>query len=369
MRAIRTTFLVSCFCAIAKIVLVAAPAGYVIEWGWNTATGIAAPPKQVLSNAVAITAGRYHRLALRADGTVVQWCVNSRGEPEFGNMVLTGGEAWNGNTRLASTTKIVTNGVVEINGVVLGDVISIAAGDGFGLALKNDGTVVTWGENYVPKGLSNVVAIAADYAHSWALKRDGTVVGWYREMSRSYGLLTPDNLSNVAAIAVGPAPHGGTHGLALQRDGTVRHWGYGAEHKEATPPAGLSNVVAVAAGALHFLALRRDGTVVGWGWNKVGQATGTPTTNSPNGLNFFSSGVVGIRGQVLSNVVSIAAGRGYSLALKNDGTVVAWGRMVNDLYPVTVPEGLSNVVAIAAGEDFCLAITTNSVVAGRFQQK
>jgi alpha-tubulin suppressor-like RCC1 family protein len=140
--------------------------------------------------------------------------------------------------------------------------------------------------------------------------------------------------------------------------------------KEFTaPPEGLSNVVALAAGAAHSLALRRDGTVVGWGWNKVGEATGTPTTNSPNGLDFISAGHVHLGGQVLSNVVSIAAGTGYSLALKNDGTVVAWGRMVNDLYPATVPAGLSNVVAIAAGENFCLAITTNRAVADRFRQK
>jgi hypothetical protein len=43
--------------------------------------------------------------------------------------------------------------------------------------------------------------------------------------------------------------------------------------------------------------------------------------------------------------------------------------MVNDLYPATVPAGLSNVVAIAAGESFCLAITTNRSVAERFQAK
>jgi alpha-tubulin suppressor-like RCC1 family protein len=117
------------------------------------------------------------------------------------------------------------------------------------------------------------------------------------------------------------------------------------------------------------LALKRDGTVVGWGSNKVGESTGTATTNSPNGVDFFSAGQVVISGQVLSNVMSIAAGTGYSLALKKDGTVVAWGRMVNDLYPVTVPEGLSDVVAIAAGaEDFCLAITTNRVVADRFRR-
>jgi alpha-tubulin suppressor-like RCC1 family protein len=57
------------------------------------------------------------------------------------------------------------------------------------------------------------------------------------------------------------------------------------------------------------------------------------------------------------------------MALKKDGTIITWGRMVNDLYPVTVPEGLSNVVAIAAGDNFCLVITTNSAIADRYRQK
>ncbi len=156
-----------------------------------------------------------------------------------------------------------------------------------------------------------------------------------------------------------------TRGVALLRDGTVGQWGIRTEHKDDTPPVGLSNVVAVAAGASHSLALKSDGTVVGWGWNQFGEATGLPTTNAVN-LAYLSSGQVQIGGQVLSNVVSIAASRGYSLALKKDGTVVSWGRMVNGLYPVNVPTGLSNVTAIAAGENFCLAITTIRAVAERF---
>jgi hypothetical protein len=74
-------------------------------------------------------------------------------------------------------------------------------------------------------------------------------------------------------------------------------------------------------------------------------------------------------GAVLSNVVAIAAGRGYSLALTGGGTMVGWGRMGNGLYPVPIPEGLTSVVAIAAGEDCCLAITTNAAVAERFARR
>jgi len=68
---------------------------------------------------------------------------------------------------------------------------------------------------------------------------------------------------------------------------------------------------------------------------------------------------VTIGGQVLSNIVAIAAGNHFSLAIRKDGTAVAWGIMDNGRHPATVPAGISNVVAIAAGEDLALVITTN----------
>jgi hypothetical protein len=95
----------------------------------------------------------------------------------------------------------------------------------------------------------------------------------------------------------------------------------------------LSNVVAIAAGNYHDLALKSDGTVVAWGRNDDGQ------TNVPAGL---------------SRVVAIAAGWYHSLALKSDGTIVAWGR--NDDGQTNVPEGLSGVVAVAAGGTHNLAL-------------
>ena len=306
----------------------------------------------VASNAVAISAGTGHSLALRRDGTVNGW---------GGNIV---GNATGIPTDAAP---YLADALVRIDGQLLSNVVSIAASRTFSLALKRDGTVATWGENYVPAGLTNVVAIGVDQAHSWILKSNGSVVGWFKELSAHYGLLTAEGVSNAVAIAVGSAPQGGTRGLAILRDGTVANWGRKFEHPDANPPAGLSNVVAVAAGAGHSLALKKDGTVVGWGWNQWGEATGAPADDATQNLTSFSSGPVRLDGRTLSNIVSIAAGRGYSIALKEDGTVATWGRMAWGLYPVTVPEGLSNVVAIAAGaEDFCLAITTNKAVADRF---
>ena len=72
--------------------------------------------------------------------------------------------------------------------------------------------------------------------------------------------------------------------------------------------------------------LTQGGTVVAWGFNDEGQ------TKVPAGL---------------SGVVAIAAGAEHTVALKQDGTVVAWGE--NDDGQTRVPAGLSGVVAIAAG--------------------
>ena len=85
-------------------------------------------------------------------------------------------------------------------------------------------------------------------------------------------------------------------------------------------------MAAVAAGAYHSLALKGDGTVVAWGYNNAGQ------TNVPGGL---------------SNVVAVGGGYSHSLALETDGTVVVWG---DSTYGQTnVPAGLTNVARLPLG--------------------
>jgi hypothetical protein len=53
-------------------------------------------------------------------------------------------------------------------------------------------------------------------------------------------------------------------------------------------------------------------------------------------------------------VIAIAGGAPHALALKNDGTVVAWGN--NVFGEATPPPGLNGVVAIAAGGSHNLAL-------------
>ena len=181
------------------------------------------------------------------------------------------------------------------------------------------------------------IAVAAGGEHSLALKADGTVVAWGRNLSGEATVSA--GLSNVIAIAAG-GRSGSGFSLALKRDGRVVAWGDNA-HLQTSVPNGLSNVVSIAAGTEHCLALKKDGTIIGWGINEEGR------TQSPVGL---------------SNVVAVSAGEEHSMALKSDGTVVAWGR--NQHGQANVPEGLSNVVSICSGSYFNLALKKDGTVVG-----
>jgi len=152
--------------------------------------------------------------------------------------------------------------------------------------------------------------------------------------SSSIGLVkvANQNISNVVAVAIG-----NEHKLALKRDDSVIGWGFDY-YKQTSALIVLKQIVAIAAGNNFSLALKKDGTVFGAGFNADGEATGVRNRQEP----FASIGLVTIAGQVLTNVVAIAAGEGQSLALKRDGSVIGWGSS-------RVPANLSNVTAISAG--------------------
>lgn len=148
---------------------------------------------------------------------------------------------------------------------------------------------------------------------------------------------------------VGTVIDGGMyHSVALVKNGEVYVWGdnsngqlgLGAEvTREETPVKvpGVSSVTTVAAGYNFTLALRFNGTVVAWG----GSVYQTPTE------------VAG-----LERVVAISAGQLSCLALTVDGRVFQWtlGQWPAQVY------GIENVVAISAGGNHNLALTRRGEV-------
>lgn len=117
----------------------------------------------------------------------------------------------------------------------------------------------------------------------------------------------------------------------------------------------------VSGGATHSLALKNDGTVWAWGNNSVSQLADPVATT--RALPAMVQGI--------SGVTALAAGDNHSVALRSDGTVWAWGYNGNGQLgdgsttqraaPVQVT-GLTNVTAVAAGASFSLALRGDGTV-------
>jgi len=256
-----------------------------------------------ITNAVQVTGGIEFSLALLNDGTVTGWGYNGATPSELVPTNLVGvamiASGWQHNVALLTNSMVTAwgdNFYGEINVPAgLTNVTVISAQALHSLALKTNGIVVAWGygpegETSVPAGLTNVTAIAAGGEHNLAVT-NGYVVAWGYN---GYGQCTlPANLSNVWDVAAG-----WEHSLALKKDGTVVAWGDNS-YGEINVPAGLSNVVAIAAGGdpetdtAYSLALKSNGTIVAWGDGEV--------LNPRNGL---------------SNVIAIGAGAAHALAIR-----------------------------------------------------
>jgi alpha-tubulin suppressor-like RCC1 family protein len=303
-----------------------------------------------------IAAGDKHTLALKADGTVWAWGDNSQGQ--------VGDGTWN-NQR---------NSPVQVSGLT--DVVAIAAGGLHSLAVKGDGSVWGWGYNansqlgyssssiryvnavQVP-GITNVISVAAGESFSLALKGDGTVCGWGANSSGQLGdgtltqRTTPVCLSSptgVAAIAAGSR-----QSLALKTDGgttgTVWAWGYNfwgavgdgtaATTREA-PLVVLSNAIAVGTGYDHSLAALADGTVRGWGANLDG-SVGDGTIVQRNSPTVVAD---------LDSVTALNGGRRHSLTRTSRYESWVWGNHYSNdiLYtPYRMPGAGDAVIAASAG--------------------
>jgi hypothetical protein len=114
---------------------------------------------------------------------------------------------------------------------------------------------------------------------------------------------------------------------------------WGLDDGIVTLPDGLRDLRMVAAGSYHNVALKADGTVVAWGADWSGQCS------VPMGL---------------TDVIAVAAASDHSLALTADGRVFGWG---DNLYGQRdAPASLTNAIAIATGSRFSVALREDGTV-------
>jgi hypothetical protein len=193
-----------------------------------------------------------------------------------------------------------------------------------------------------------------------ALKSDGTVWGWGE--NHTHGKLGNGTNKDPPRGVLIPATN-------MTLDGRVWAWGgnfagqLGTTENEFISDRyvpvtiiGLTGVVAIAAGDLHNLALREDGTVYAWGSNFTGQLGNGTYSSYYSFVQLVDN---------LTDVVAIAAGSAHSMVLKSDGTVWAWGSNTSgqlgngtdqDSNIPVQAIGLTSARAIAAGGRQSLAV-------------
>jgi len=291
--------------------------GSLITWGGNTLINDNVPQG---NDFIAIDAGDSHCLALRSDGSIVAWGNNYYGQCE----------APEGN-----------------------NFIAISAGYGHSLAIKSNGTLVAWGNNqsgqcYVPIG-NDFIAVSAGGNHSLALKSDGSVSAFGNNYTGNCGL--PWNYMFTSAVSSGYRTYDWYFGsstffykiVALRSDGALLGW----DNNDYDIMIAENDFQQISLSAGYCLALKTDGSLL-----SLRNSDGQISTDTPSGNSFIaiSAGSTNYDNEEDEYI------RSYSLALKNDGTIVAWGN--NDYGQCNVPTGIT-CRSISAGATHCLALKTD----------
>ncbi|MCE2875096.1 MAG: FG-GAP-like repeat-containing protein, partial [Planctomycetaceae bacterium] len=352
------------------------PDGSVRGWGTNIYGETTVPVG--LGPCTAVAAGSNHSLALKADGTVAAWGRNNAGQ-----------------TTVPST---------------LGACKRIAAGGLHSAAIRVDGTLRCWGDNSANQQLhagQAAIDMAVGEQMTVLIRPDGSVIGsgtFLQGVRTTTAYSTPANLPAMKKVSV--RTH---HVVGLSTAGEVRVWCRFTDG-QATVPTTLGTCIDVAAGSTYSIALKPDGSVAAWGSGEVvttppavsggarvfsGNTTGGMIKSDGSALAWGNNdyGLVAVPGTPvvpidfcvttthrtvlldatgsidtigvampttvpkptnLGRCTQISSLYDHILALKQDGTVAAWGRNVSG--QCTVPPSLSGVVQVAAGAEFSLAL-------------
>jgi hypothetical protein len=241
-----------------------------------------------------VAAGYSHSVIKRPDGTVVIFGKGSRG-------------------------------VVKLPGIT--NATFVAAGGCSRTAIVTaDGSLLTCGVHLAPQrvaGLSNVVGVACGSNFTVALLQDGSVFGFGTNSDGQLGVgggrhelvLVPRRIEGLPpVIALSAGNYSCVYLLA--EGGRVATAGYRTE--AAGVPVilpDLENVIGIAAGASHYAAVTVSGRVATWGTSKWGQL-GHGTTNDEPRPRFIEG---------IYDAIAVSCGQQHTAILHQDGSVSTFG--------------------------------------------
>ncbi|RAP78390.1 stalk domain-containing protein [Paenibacillus montanisoli] len=211
------------------------------------------------------------------------------------------------------------------------------------------------------KPVSRFTQVEAGTFYSLALRNDGSVWTWGRNLWSELGIQEHMTVTSIAAPVrlagldeiVSIATNGGGYQLAAKADGSVWEWGRSLQSvKQGIRPrqvAGINGVAAVEAGATSGFAVKRDGTL--WAWPREGSAAAANASNGP------------ARAAGISGVVQLTSYGDLAAAVTKEGAVWLWHASASEaafqpLKPIRVT-GLPKIKQVALLWDTAYGIDEN----------
>ena len=358
--------------------------GYVRGWGYNAVGNLGdnstihrSSPVQTIaagSNWKQISSGLMHTVSIKADGTLWGWGANDSGQLGY------------------NTTDTKSSPVQTIAGGTNWQTVS--CGNTFTTAIKTDGTLWGWGDNYYGQlgdntrvhksspvqtiaGGTNWKQTASGHSHTAAIKTDGTLwmcgynvwgqLGDNTRTKQSSPIQTIAGGSNWKYISC--KFHNTT---AVKTDGTLWVWGHNTAGQlgdntsdpKSSPVqtvAGGTNWRVVACGYYHTSAIKTDGTLWLWGSNDSGQLGDNTKVSKSSPVQTISGG---------NSWRYVASYRQFTSAIKTDGTLWSWGdntygelgdnTTVHKSSPVQTIAGGNNWLQVSSGFYYTAAIAGQS---------
>jgi alpha-tubulin suppressor-like RCC1 family protein len=306
-------------------------------------------------------------------GAAYSWA-ELRMSNNFGAGILTNGQllAWGENSigQVGVNNRINQPYPSAVGGSLLfqNNGFSLALGNSFALAIRGNGQLYAWGYNgsgqlgtldqinysspIMISSAQNWYSVAAGQETSYGIKTDGTLWAWGYGTNGQIGNGTVNTYISIQPTATGltmvlPTATQTTlsswyHTLAIINVGggntSLYSWGTGwsgalgnnKTTQAETPQFVGASYVKVAAGNGFSAAIRNNGTLWTWGYNAAGQL-------GQNNMINRSSPV-----QVPGSWSNVACGAEWIIAQRSDGTLWNWG---NNFYDIL---GDANAIAFSS---------------------